>query len=240
MTCPLDVPHGDLTFVLKDEPSRTHADQMRAAEAVRESMEALLRALDAGGKPSKARQDDPTWVLALNDEGSAAWIRNRRDGKIRMTTTSHDGMWTNATCVVEGTFRTPTAARCRRAAKMFLAAVEQMADTARGRLATLDLQQLAVARMMEGSGESVLTAPLPWKEAMSVRTGNTDSGWFGDEETMPDRCVASLVCTDTANGTLMEIGPMTVRVRADDVGVLDVMRAIQEVTARRENPPCSV
>ncbi len=238
MTCPLDVPHGDLTFVLEDEPSRSHADQIRAAEQVRISMEAMLTAIDAGASIGKARRDDPTWVIFLGN-GGAVWIRDRNDGTIHIST-SLDGKWTNSTCIVEGTFRKPTVARWRRAAEMFLEAVRQMADPSRGMHAAMHLRRLAIAGMMQGSGESSVTAPLPWSTAVSVRTGNADNEWFDEDDTMPTTCVASLVCADTVDGTLMRIRPMTVRVKADDVGVLETMRAIRAIKAEKETMRCSV
>lgn len=237
MSSPVDTCNDGIVFVIKPEPSRSHADQVRSAAQVVEGMTALIAALDVGAKPMRARQNrnaDPTWALPLPGSG-AAWMKDRRDGRIRLQI-SLDGNWTLCTCTVSGRWRAPDAARYRRAAELFLAAARQVSDPAPGVAAETKLRSLAIANMMEGSGESVISAALPWSQPIMVTTGRTANGWFKGDEEIPTDFVASVACADTVDGALLEIDTMSVTIKADEVSVLDRMRAVSEIASKEITP----
>lgn len=228
MVHPFNATLEGLTAVLSREPSRTHADQVLAADRAITALEALVAAAHDGVGTMDARQGagNKSWIIPIGDVG-AAFLTDRGDGHV-MLQVQTDGANTDCTCVVKARWRKPKAKDFHDAAGLFLHVLRQVSDQERAAQTALRLRRIAVGNLALGAGTVSLSAATPWSLPMLVTTG-TSLGGSDLMEPPEDERVVSVECADSFDGTIVLIEPFRVVLNAANVDALEIMRSVAEL-----------
>lgn len=233
MAHPFDATLDGLMAVLNPEPSRSHADQVRAADRAIAALEALLAAAHDGERPMDARPGagNKSWIIRIGDVGSA-YLTDRGDGHVKLDV-QMDGANTDCTCVVKARWRKPTAKTFRDGASLFLHVARQIADQREATVTATRLRRIAVANLALGASSVGMRIATPWSLPVVVTTGGPSAVDSRPYEISEDEHVVSIECADSFDGTVIAIEPYRVVLNANEVDAIEAMRSVAELEAER-------